>query len=220
MVRMKSGKGVSIDPFLSSKRNFIIIGHRAVSDGSINLKDLCGASGRWDGIARCITASLFLSHDMRRDTSIHIILLGSGDPPKILSVNGAYVKYLNPDERACSALMRKSLEMEIGNEIGFTIRTSPGIHVTRGGLDHVLKRIDGSTYLMSEEGSDSEDSFGEFGERSYFFLSDDMDLKKDEKDLLEDRCDGKINVGPLSLHSYQALVILHNIMDKGAKVDS
>jgi tRNA (pseudouridine54-N1)-methyltransferase len=217
---MNSDNGKLLDPFLSSKRNFIIIGHRAVSDGKINLKDLCGASGRWDGIARCITASLFLSHDMRRDTSIHIVLLGKGDPPKILSVNGAEVKYLNPDERACSALMRKSLEREVGNESGITLKTSPGIHVTRGGLDHLMNRIDGRAFLMSEEGSDSDYLSEDFSGRLYFFLSDDMDLTQDEKNLLEDKCDGKINVGPLSLHSYQAITILHNIMDKGPKVDS
>ncbi|MBN1540398.1 MAG: tRNA (pseudouridine(54)-N(1))-methyltransferase TrmY, partial [Candidatus Thermoplasmatota archaeon] len=90
-----------------SKRNYLMIAHRARSDDNIHLNDLCGASGRWDGVVRAITSALFLSHSMRRDTAVHILLLGPDDPPKLLSVQGESVRYLNPDERASAALMKK-----------------------------------------------------------------------------------------------------------------
>ena len=128
----------------SSKRNFIVVAHRARSDGEIHINDLCGASGRWDGVARSITSALFLSHDMRRDTSIHILLMGPDDPPKLLSIDGSSVKYLNPDERACSALMKKCLKERLPEIMGSVIRPSPGISISRASLDEVLKSVLGT----------------------------------------------------------------------------
>lgn len=207
------------DPFNCSRWNFIVIAHRALSDGNINLKDLCGASGRWDGIARCITSSLFLSHAMRRDTAIHMVLLGPSDAPKILSVIGADVKYLNPDERAASALMKKNLAIDLSDEIGKTIRTSPGIFQTRGDLEHILTRIDGTIIIMREDGEDlfSEDvieKLGNEGSRSYFILSDDREFTDDESAFLESNSDLKISVGPLSLHTNQTITVVHNAIDR------
>jgi tRNA (pseudouridine54-N1)-methyltransferase len=206
------------DPFNLSEKNFIVIAHRASSDGSINLKDLCGASGRWDGIARCITASLFLSHSMRRDTTIHIILKGPGDPPKILSVNGRNVKYLNPDERASSALMRKNLDINIGDTRGRSIRTSPGIHITRGDLALLLERIEGKLFLMNESGTTAWETLEDHEStgRIFFALSDDMEFEEEELNALKSAAEGTLSVGPLSLHSYQVITILHNLMDRSS----
>lgn len=205
----------TFDPFNISKRNFIVIAHRAVSNGNIHLNDLCGASGRWDGIARNISASLFLSHAMRRDTSIHIILLGPGDPPKILTIEGLNVKYLNPDERACSALMKKNLSIFIGEEMDRTVKTSPGIYITRGGLGSLLDRINGRIYLMNEGGSDAgEDLRGKLDQdRDYFILSDDKEFEEDELKIIRKKAATELSVGPLPLHTYQTIVLVNNILD-------
>lgn len=207
------------EPFRRSRRNFIVIAHRALTNEGINLKDLCGASGRWDGVARSITSSLFLSHDIRRDTSIHILLLGPPDPPKILTIEGSSVKYLNPDERACAALMRKNLSFELSGSTGTSIRTSPGIYQTRGDLEYLLSVIRGTIALLDEGGSDLflEDNINELAsedKRIFFILSDDQDLREDEREALERSCMMKISVGPLSLHTNQAITIVHNAIDR------
>ncbi len=207
----------TFDPFNISKRNFIVIAHRAVSNGNIQLNDLCGASGRWDGIARSITASLFLSHDMRRDTCIHILLLGPGDPPKVLTIEGLNVKYLNPDERACSALMKKNLSITIGEEMDRTVKTSPGIYITRGRLGSLLDRINGSIYLMKEGGLDAGEVLGGKSdqEREYFILSDDREFEDDELKIIRKKATTELSVGPLPLHTYQTIVLVNNILDIG-----
>lgn len=204
----------------SSSRNFIIIAHRARSDGEIFLNDLCGASGRWDGIARCITAALFLSHEMRRDTSVHILLLGPGDPPKLLSVNGLEVKYLNPDERASSALMKKCLGEPLGKEIGASIKPSPGISLTRIDLEGLLKVLRDSILVLDENGDDIGSISGslpgkEKNTGAVLLLSDDQDLTKEEMKMIDAAGAGRFSLGPRVLHSYQAIIIVHNILDRG-----
>ncbi|MGA1819438.1 MAG: tRNA (pseudouridine(54)-N(1))-methyltransferase TrmY [Thermoplasmatota archaeon] len=200
----------------ASERNFMVIAHRARSDGSINLNDLCGASGRWDGVARAITSALFLSHDMRRDTSIHILLLGPEDPPKLLSVNGESVRYLNPDERASSALMRKCLAHELSDVPGSIIHPSPGIRITRTGLDQVLGSFPGRVFVMDESGSEMDEKViaDLKGSPVLFVLSDDQDLTGDESRTINEKALSSLKVGEKVLHSHMVISIVHFLLDR------
>ncbi len=199
----------------SARRNFIVVAHRARSDQGIHLNDLCGASGRWDGIARSINAALHLSHDMRRDTSIHVLLLGPDDPPKLLSVIGERVKYLNPDERASSALMKKCLKDPLEKEIGSVREPSPGITLSRIDLDGLLSSLPGPLIELHEDGEEAGpvmDSIREIG-NLFFILSDDMDLTEEESRIVSRRCGHRITLGPRVLHSNMAITIVHYILD-------
>ncbi|MFW3145642.1 MAG: tRNA (pseudouridine(54)-N(1))-methyltransferase TrmY [Thermoplasmatota archaeon] len=214
-------KGRLADLF-GSRRNFIVIAHRARSDGKIFLNDLCGASGRWDGIARCITGALFLSHDMRRDTSFHALLLGPEDPPKLLTVSGSAVKYLNPDERASSALMKKCLGEPLEKEMGAWIEPSPGITITRIDLEGIMDVLGSSIVVLDEKGRDMEalleDLPGSWsGPGPIFLLSDDQDPTEDERALIDGTAAGMFSVGPRVLHSYQTIIIIHSLLDRGGE---
>ena len=203
------------DVLRTSKRNFIVIAHRARSDGNIHLNDLCGASGRWDGVARSITSALFLSHDMRRDTSIHILLLGPDDPPKLLTVNGGSVKYLNPDERASSALMKKCLKEYLPQRSGYSITPSPGITITRTSLNDVLETLNGKVFNLHEDGIPMNDpSMVNVREGPItFVLSDDMDLTEEEDKLIREGCLRTISIGPTILHTHMTISIIHHFLD-------
>ncbi len=64
------------------QRRFAIIGHLAPSSGKLNLNDLAGSSGRMDVLVRVVNAALFVSHGIRRDT--HVTLLLCGGPGVLL----------------------------------------------------------------------------------------------------------------------------------------
>ncbi len=115
--------------------------------------------------------------------------------------------------------MRKNLSIDLSDEIGKTIRTSPGIFQTRGGLEHILTRIDGTRTIMREDGEDlfSEgviEKLGKKGSRSYFILSDDREFTDEESAFLESNSDLMISVGPVSLHTNQTITVVHNAMDR------
>jgi tRNA (pseudouridine54-N1)-methyltransferase len=46
---------------------FAIVGHLARTDGAFSLNDCAGGAGRMDVLCRCVTATLVLSHGLRRD---------------------------------------------------------------------------------------------------------------------------------------------------------
>jgi len=200
----------------ASKRNFIIVAHRARSDHLIQLNDLCGASGRWDGIARSMNAALHLSHDMRRDTSVHILLLGPDDPPKLLTLNGEKVRYLNPDERASSALMRKCLKDHLGVEAGSMAAPSPGVTLARVDLEGLLSALPGPLVELREDGDEPGSVIeGVIGsEQIFFLLSDDLDLTGEESETVSKRLARRMSLGHLSLHSNMAITIVHYLIDK------
>jgi tRNA (pseudouridine54-N1)-methyltransferase len=201
-----------------SNRNFIVVAHRARTDDGFSLNDLCGDSGRMDGITRCINASLFLSHGMRRDSSIHIILLGPKDPPKVLSVSGMNVRYLNPDERSTAALIKRALAIPLPDHAGSLALSTPGISVIRGGLEFVLSNLEGRTYLLDEGGGPIDDILNEgslHGDGSnHFILSDDMDLTGSEVALIKERVERVISVSPNVLHADHSITVTHNYLDR------
>ena len=69
-------------------KDFIIIGHKAVT-GTFSLNDLPGAAGRMDILCRCVNAALFLSHDLRRDVRVFLVLKGEPSPPKLIRFDGS-----------------------------------------------------------------------------------------------------------------------------------
>ncbi|MBN1390126.1 MAG: tRNA (pseudouridine(54)-N(1))-methyltransferase TrmY [Candidatus Thermoplasmatota archaeon] len=200
----------------TSSRNYLMIAHRARSDDRIPLNDLCGASGRWDGVSRAITSALFLSHSMRRDTTIHILLLGPEDPPKLLSVNGERVKYLNPDERAGTALMKKCLSCSLSQERGAVVFPSPGITLARAGLEDIIESFQGGLMEMDEKGIElTPDLAGSLrGRPMMFILSDDQNLTNEEASIMERRPGQRFRVGDKVLHTHMAITIVHYLLDR------
>jgi tRNA (pseudouridine54-N1)-methyltransferase len=112
-----------------------VVGHRAQSSGDFSLNDLPGGAGRMDLLCRAVSSSLFLSHGMRRDVEVTLILLGPPEPPVTVMVSGEKVRYLNPDERSAGSLLKKALALPRGNEFRESTR---GVFVRQGGLERLI----------------------------------------------------------------------------------
>ncbi len=183
---------------------FAIIGHLAATTGGFNLNDMPGGAGRMDVLCRSVNTSLFLSHDLRRDVTVYLVLLGGTDAPKTIMFSGEKVRSLNPDERSAGALIKKALEIPVGEEFRESTR---GVYVRRGGLSRLLGE---HTFAVLDEcGEDitMETSFPEA-----FLLSDHMDFTPEEQDLTSS-CP-RYCVGPKILHADHTITVLLNILDR------
>jgi tRNA (pseudouridine54-N1)-methyltransferase len=191
-------------------RRFVIVGHRAITSGDFKLDDLCGSAGRLDVLLRTINSSFFLSHDIRRDVELNLVLLGEPTPPKTIRMVGSELKYLNPDERSTGALVRNALMKAVNGEE----RSSPGIYISNRNYKDVLSTIPKTTQFiyLKEDGADIRDV--ELGEDVTFVLSDDRDLTDEEEDLLMDHDPVKVCLGPISYHSDHCVLIANNEMDR------
>jgi tRNA (pseudouridine54-N1)-methyltransferase len=133
-------------------KRFVVVGHRATTSGDFKLDDMAGGAGRLDILLRCIISTFFLSHGIRRDAEVYLVLLGEPDPPRTVRIVGSEVRYLNPDERSTGALVRNALLKKLNDD---ETRSSPGIYVSRRSFRQVLdllQPISRLVYLKEEGG--------------------------------------------------------------------
>jgi len=190
-----------------AQRAFVILGHKAALTSDFTLNDLPGAGGRLDILARCVTSALCLSHGMRADTDVYLIL----QDQITVRFEGAHVKRLNPDERSTGALVKHALKaLEAGRS-----RSTPGVTVARRGLADVLRELDeaGCTvHVLDEGGQDVRDA--SLAAPIAFVLSDHQDFSSSEATRLA--AYGRLSLGPKVLQADPCIAIVHNELDRRA----
>lgn len=183
---------------------FAIVGHTAITGGNFNLNDLPGGAGRMDILCRCVSAALFLSHNIRRENSCYLVLCGPPCPPRTILFSGDRVRSLNPDERSACAMIRKALDLTCGREFR---ESSPGISVRRTGLAELL---DEHPFAVLDEGGT--DIRGTPLLPDALLLSDHLNLTPEEVELT--RACPRYSVGPLSLHADHTIPVFLNERDR------
>ncbi|MDP6155143.1 MAG: hypothetical protein QF682_03280 [Candidatus Thermoplasmatota archaeon] len=204
---------------MKARRIFIVIGHDLPLDGTFSLEDLPG-SGRIDEIARCVTAALLVSNGIRREAVILLVLQGDGDT-KVVEFQGKNMKNLNPDERSTAALIRIALKEEI---FIFEKKVLPGIKLIPGDLRTLIEKIDESSYVvhLHEDGGDAfnmcvtdliKTSMND-KQTLLIILSDNLDLSSEEAEIISEIPPFPLSLGPVSLQSHQAILVMHNLLDR------
>ena len=187
-----------------------MIGHNARTSSEFTLNDLCGGAGRLDVLLRCVNSAFFLSHDLRRDVELYLVLLGPPEPPKCIRMVGKELKHLNPDERSTGAIVRKALSRELGAE---EKRTMPGVYISTRSFSQLLDDISPYPVLwLHEEGEDIREV--RIPPDPVFVLSDHLDFTEEEEEILQSRSTMKLSLGPLSLHAHHCITIVQNELDR------
>jgi tRNA (pseudouridine54-N1)-methyltransferase len=184
---------------------FAIIGHLARTDGGFSINDLPGSGGRMDVLCRCVNASLFLSHDLRRDTDCYLVLCGEPAGPKTVKFSGAQVRSLSPDERSAAALIKKVIDTPCGREFR---EAAPGVFIRKGGLDMLI--AEHAFAVLDEKGDDVRKASGPLPEA--FLLSDHLNFTRDEENMIRN-CP-RYSAGPRCLHADHTIIVLHNELDR------
>ncbi|ETA67052.1 MAG: tRNA (pseudouridine54-N1)-methyltransferase [Methanolobus sp.] len=193
-------------------KDFVIIGHKALTSGDFSLNDLPGSAGRMDILCRCVNSALFLSHGMRRDVNVHLVLQGEPDPAKVVRFNGEKLKYLNPDERSSGSLIKKALEKDA---IEYETQSTPGVYIRRAGLEQLLNEFSEAgrdIYYLKEDGEDIRE-YSELNSDAVFILGDHMGVTEEEEVMIDRVAKCTLNIGPISLHSDHCMIIIHNELD-------
>jgi len=193
-------------------RIFVVVGHVATTSPDFSLEDIPGTSGRLDILCRCINSSFVLSHGIRRDVNVYLVLCG-GPVPKVICLQGDKLRHLNPDERTTAALLKKALALEAGTEFA---RSTPGIYIRQGDLAGLLAALREEhpvlpLYYLKEEGVDLRQAGIEEG---IFVLGDHQGMTEEEEALLEGCESQMISIGPRSLHADHCIILINNELDR------
>ena len=190
-------------------RQFLVIGHDAPTDADFSLDDIAGGAGRLDVLCRCVNSAFFLSHDIREDVRVHLVL---GDEYTV-RFEGSDLRRLNPDERSTAALIRGALEQReeaIGHQ---PVETSPGVSLYRMGFEATLEQAarDATVVQLHEDGEPLVDAASPAD--PLFVLSDHHDFAPAEATRLADAADRRVRVGPERLHADHTITVAHNYLD-------
>ena len=190
-------------------RQFVVSGHDAPTTAEFSLDDLAGGAGRLDVLCRCVNAAFFLSHDLREDVRVWLVL---GDEFTV-RFEGSELRRLNPDERSTAALVRNALdsrEEAIGH---IEVESSPGVFLSRRGFEPILETVaEGSTVVTLHEDGDPVGGVDP-PDDPVFVLSDHREFTDRETELLAAIGDARVRLGPERLHADHAITVAHNWLD-------
>jgi tRNA (pseudouridine54-N1)-methyltransferase len=187
---------------------FLVVGHTASTDERFSLDDLAGSAGRMDLLIAAANAALLISHEIRRDVDVGLLLLGPPDPPRFVRLEGRSLRSWQPDHRANAALVRNALRhpSRIEHE------SSPGVYTARMGFEEALDRLGPTFVHLREDGGDIRKT--PLPVDATFVLSDNIDLTPAEERAVNDRGALPVSVGPRSLHADHVIAIFHDERDR------
>jgi tRNA (pseudouridine54-N1)-methyltransferase len=198
-------------------RRFVLIGQTASASGDFSLENLPSSSGRLDALLRALRAALLVSHAVRTNACVYLVLRGGPKAPRVLRVDGARVKFLRPDERSLALLIKKTLDAA-PPALSELTELRPGVDLRDGDLAELLSELaDAPSYVLEEGGADVRTAA--LPEDAWFFLGDHQGFDAASRELLGARGAATLSVGPRSLHAEDVVTLLNNELDRRSPAD-
>lgn len=194
-------------------RRFVLIGQTASASGEFSLEDLPGSSGRLDALLRALRAALLVSHDVRRDVSVHLVLRGDRGAARVLRVVGSRAKFLRPDERSLATLIKKTL-VAAPPSLPEYRELRPGVDLRDGDLAELLAEVGAEPCYVLEQGGADIRAHAFAADDGWFFLGDHLGFDAPSRALLAARGAATLAVGPRGLHGEDVVTLVNNELDR------
>ena len=190
-------------------RQFVIVSHTATTKPIFSLNDLSGEAGRMDILCRCVGASFLISHSLRAEVRVYLVLQNK----VTIRLEGNELRHVRPDERCIAALIKKALQ-KAENAVGhIELESTPGIYVSKIGLSTLLNSISSSGVVIHLHENGIPSPKLELPLDPIFVLSDHHNFLSSELDMLNQYSKKTINIGPITVHTDHAITIVHNLLD-------
>lgn len=193
-------------------RRFVVVGQRARSDGDFLLADIPSTSGRLDVLLRALRSALLVSHSVRRDTVVYLVLLGSPERVRTVRLEGAASRYLRPDERSLATTLKKALQHPTEGRSFTPVR--PGIAVAADGLAAVLPELTNSQLFLLEPGGEDVRGCDFSHAENTFLLGDHLGLSAQLRAQWLQLGARSISVGPVALYTEDTIALVANELDR------
>jgi tRNA (pseudouridine54-N1)-methyltransferase len=188
-------------------REFVVVAHKVPWDGDFSLNDLTGSGGRVDLVARAIGAAFLFSNGIRKDTRAHLVVNTNPKKPRSIRFESDKLRYLNPDERNTSSLIRNALIRcpDTGD-----VESSPGVFSSRKGFADVLGDCQ-KPIVWLVEGAKRPD-WSALRDAT-FVISDQQDLTPDEAAIVKKFEPIEAGLGERSLHTDHCVVVVNHYLE-------
>jgi tRNA (pseudouridine54-N1)-methyltransferase len=189
-------------------RHFIYFSSSASTSGKALSGDLMKA-GRMDIAIHSIIQGLFLSHDIRKDTVIHLVFYGMPDPPKHIEIHGH--EGLEITKKNVAKLIQRILYKYKPGEKNEVL---PGCFVEKKSflnvVDELVKKGQ-EIFILDKRGKDIREV--EIKDNPVFILGDHGGLPKKELRRLKEVAT-PVSIGPKIYFASQTVAVVNNELDR------
>jgi tRNA (pseudouridine54-N1)-methyltransferase len=197
-------------------RRFVLLGQTATASGDYSLADLPGSSGRLDVLLRAVRAAFLISHGLRRDVCVYLILAGGHVGARTLRIDGEKAKFLRPDERSLAILVQKTLKAAPENLTGEFVELRPGLSLRQGGVELLVTELGPHGRFVLEEGAPDLRDDAKSALDAWFFIGDHQGFDELTRSTLARAGCRPISIGPVSLHSDDVVTLIGNELDRAS----
>ncbi len=184
-------------------REFIYYSQKARTSGNFDLNNLMKA-GRMDIVCNVIISVFFLSHKIREDIKLHLILCGPPNPPMHLEF--IYDKNIPISKKDIAGLIKRMLYK---CRTGEKTEVFPGCFIEKKSFSELVKELgeDKRILILDKKGQDLREADLE---NSVFVIGDHEGLPKKEIKKFKRR----ISVGREIYFASQTITIIQNELDR------
>jgi len=187
-------------------REFVYYSKNASTSGKALSGDLMKA-GRMDIAIHSIIQGLFLSHDIRKDTIIHLVFYGMPDPPKHIEIHG---KNAEINKKNVAKILQKVLYK---HKEGEKKEVLPGCFIEKKSFLKVIDELIGQgkeIFVLDKKGESIREV--KMDKPPVFILGDHQGLPKKEIKRLKESST-PISVGPKMYFASQTIAVVNNELD-------
>ncbi len=189
-------------------REFIYFSGKARTSGNFNLKDLKKA-GRMDIVCHVIINALFLSHNIRPNTKIHLVFYGPPTPPRHLEISSKAEDIISKKDIA--KLIQIMLYKYKENK---KTEVFPGCFIEKKNLFELtdkLKQEGKEIYILDKKGQDIRNT--KLKQNPIFLVGDHEGLPIKELKRLKKSCQ-TASIGKQTYFASQTVTIVNNELDR------
>jgi tRNA (pseudouridine54-N1)-methyltransferase len=170
-------------------------------------------------LLRCVRAALLVSHGLRPDVRVYLVLRGGAPAPRVVRVDSNTARFIRPDERSLALLVQKTLAAAPADLKDAFVELRPGVALAAGDLACALADVSNADvsnaelYLL-EEGAPEFRAAGSTSNDVTFVLGDHLGFAAADRADLAARGASAVSIGPLSLHSDDVIAIVSNELSR------
>ena len=197
-------------------REFIYYSKNGVTAGNL-IKDNLMQAGRIDIACQFIIQGFFVSRSMRKDTKVHLILMGPPDSPKHLEIFpgknlGGIENKIDISKKDVAGLIKRMLYKY---KKGANVELAPGYNVEKKSFVKLLEEMNAEgkeIYILDKRGEDIRDV--KISKNPVFIVGDHEGIPKQEINWAKHIPMKKISVSPHMLFASQVVTLIHNEVDR------
>ena len=190
-------------------KHFVYFSKSAATSGNALSGDNLMKAGRMDIAIHTIIASLFLSHDYRKDVKVHLVFYGMPDPPKHIEIQ--VTDELEISKKDVANLIKKILYKY---REGKKTEVFPKCFVEKKSLLDVIELLEkegNEIFLLDEDGEDIRKA--KIPKDCVFVLGDHDGIPGKELKRLKQKST-MISIGPKIYFASQVAAIVNNELDR------